>query len=66
MLSHDLDENIKSWILKCASSGISHNDLKSLAAPKIRLDYLTSLLTALHNENKIVFSDNDDFITLKD
>lgn len=66
MLSHDLDENIKSWILKCASSGIFYNDLMALAAPKIRLDYLTSLLTALHNEKKIVFSDDDDFITLKD
>ena len=56
-----LDDNIKSWILEIASSGIIYQDLMSLAAPKFRLDYITSLITELHNENKILFSsDNDD------
>ena len=64
--SKTLDENVKNWILEAATSGIHYQELMTLSSPKLRLDYITSLLTELHNENKIIFSnDDDELITTK-
>lgn len=65
MFSKELDDSVKSWILQCATVGIFYNDLMVLATPKLRLDYVTSLLTALHNDGKLTFSGDGDneFIT---
>ena len=55
-----LDDSVKNWILQLTSSGIRYQELMSLSAPKFRLDYIVSLLTELHNQNKIKFSGDDD------
>jgi hypothetical protein len=63
MFSKDLDNSVKNWILQCASVGIFYDDLVGFASPKLRVDYLNSLLTDLHNTNQIVFTP-DNFINL--
>lgn len=60
MFSKELDDSVKSWILQCAAAGIFYNDLMILASPKLRLDYVNSLLAALHNEGKLTFSGDID------